>query len=503
MKILSAEETHRADEYTIRHEPIDSIDLMERAATAFVSVFSIHYPKERSVKIFCGTGNNGGDGLAVARMLLEKDYTVEIYIVNYKGKGSDDFLANYERLKKIRPHIQLPVALNAEKDLPVLNPEEVLIDAVFGSGLSRPVEGFYARVIESMNNSGCSIVSIDIASGLFADKPVDNGNIVKPELTISFQIPKMAFFVPENDPYVGQFEVADIGLDKNFIESCRSTNHFIENRVLKNKFKKRRIFAHKGNFGKAMIISGGFGKMGAAVLSASACLHSGVGLLTMHVPACGYNIIQTAVPEAMTSVDIHEQYFTSPPDIKAYDVIGAGPGLGMEDKTVAALSKIIESASSPLVLDADAINILGKYKDMIGKLPSDSILTPHLIEFERIAGKCADHFERLQRQKEFAREYHVIVILKGAYTAIALPDGSTWFNSTGNPGMATGGSGDVLTGMVTGILAQGYEPADAAVIAVYLHGMAGDLAREALGEEGMTARDIIHFIPGAFRKSRS
>ncbi len=498
MKILSAENTRKADAYTIKHEPIESIDLMERASSSFVSIFMKYFTTENPVNIFCGTGNNGGDGLAVGRLLNEEGYEVHVYVINPKGtRGSEDFEINFQRLVLKHP----PAVLQHPEDFPSLPKGSVLIDALFGSGLTRPVEGVYAGILDKMNRHNTRKVSIDIASGLFADQAVTKGAIFEPDLTITFQMPKLAFMVPENEPYTGKLEIADIGLDIHFIEQLESDNYFIDSGVIVNRLKPRKKFSHKGIYGHAVIISGSLGKMGAAVLSARSCLRSGVGLLTMHVPKCGYEIMQTSVPEAMTTIDKQEDIITEIPDLSQADVVGVGPGIGKDPQTKKMLTELLHHAPGPMVIDADAINLLGENRELLEIIPPGSILTPHIKEFERIAGETSNHFERLALQKEFSRKYNVTVILKGAYSAISSPDGKTYFNSTGNPGMATGGSGDVLTGIVTGFLAKQHTPENAAILSTYLHGLAGDLASEKKGEEGMIASDIIDFLPAAIMKT--
>jgi NAD(P)H-hydrate epimerase len=494
MKILAAAETREADTYTIKNEPIASIDLMERASSAFVKFFVEHFHSKRTIHIFCGAGNNGGDGLAVARMLLQKKYNIQTYLVNFKDKGSADFMTNLERLKK---HHE-PLLITGKGKFPAFTEDDVVIDAIFGSGLTRPVEGIFAQIISEINEKARHIVSIDIASGLFADMPSQMGAIIKPSLTITFQTPKMAFLIPENEKYVGAWIAVNIGLNRDFIEKTSSANYMLTSRMVKELIKERRKFAHKGDFGKAIILSGSMGKMGAAVLGARACMRTGAGLLTLQVPQCGYEIIQTAVPEAMVTVDSQKDFLTQFPDLTPYSVVGMGPGIGTHPETTRMLYKLLENHTNPMAIDADAINIIGKNRFLLEKLPVGSILTPHLKEFERITEPCNNHFERLDLQRDFSRKYKVVVILKGANSSISLPDGRILFNTTGNPGMATGGSGDVLTGMITGLLAQNYRPSEAAILGVYLHGLAGDLAEKKLGREGLIASDIIEEIPQAF-----
>ncbi len=496
MKILSAENTRKADVYTIEHEPIKSLDLMERASRAFVSTFMKYFSTVYPVTIFSGTGNNGGDGLAVGRLLTEKGFEVRAYVINPKGsRGSDDFETNFQRLVLKHPVEIIKLA----DDFPILKENMVLIDAVFGSGLTRPVEGVYAAILEKMNGHRGKKVSIDIASGLFADHPVSGGTIFRPDLTITFEMPKLAFMIPENEPYTGKFEVVDIGLNKNYIEQVESDNYFIDPGVIVERIKPRKKFSHKGIYGHAAILSGSLGKMGAAVLCARACLRSGVGLLTMHVPKCGYEIIQASIPEAMTTIDREQDLISIIPDLSQTDAVGVGPGIGKDALTKKMLKELMLYVKRPMVLDADAINLMGENRELLEIIPPGSILTPHLKEFERIAGESKNHFDRLIRQKEFSKKHRVIIILKGAYTAISSQDGKTYFNSTGNPGMATGGSGDVLTGIVTGFLAKGHTPEDAALLATYFHGLAGDLASAEMGQESMIASDIIDFLPHAIR----
>lgn len=491
MKILTTEEIRQADAFTISNEPIASIDLMERASKAFCLTFKNHFDIERSVKIFCGTGNNGGDGLAVSRLLKNYNFQVDTYTVNYSGSGSDDFIINYKRLSK-KAKIENIASM---QDLPEFDHEDIIIDALFGSGLTRPLTGLYGDVIEAINSLPNYKVSIDIASGLLADIPIANGIVFKPDLTISFQTPKMAFLIPENESFVGDWIIADIGLNDAFIQQTKTRNYLITDETVAKKLKKRKKFAHKGDFGKGIIISGSYGKMGASILSARACIRTGTGLLTLHIPQCGYNILQSSVPEAMVSTDKNEFFISSLPDLSDYNAIGVGPGIGTHSETINMIQKLFENNKIPLVLDADALNIISKSPSLIEKIPVNSILTPHIKEFERISGPSKNHFERLQKLTELASRHQVFIVLKGAFTAVSTPEGKTYFNSTGNPGMATGGSGDVLTGIITSLLAQNYTPEEASLIGVYIHGMAGDIAASKFGHEGLISSDIIDCIP--------
>ncbi len=492
MKILSAEQIRQADQYTIKNEPIASIDLMERASTVFVEWFIAKFDPKHPVKIFCGTGNNGGDGLAISRLLTDRGYRTQVFVIGDKNKGSADFTINLGRFNA-------PVhSIESQADFPILPSDAILVDGIFGSGLTRSVEGLYGELINHLNQSDRMRVAIDIPSGLFADR-LSSGNIVKADYTISFQLPKLALLLPENYSNVGIWEAVDIGLNQEFIESQDTSYYFIHSADVSRKLKKRSKYDHKGTYGKALIISGSFGKIGAAVLSSRAALRSGLGLLTVHTPGCGYNALQTAVPEAMVITDVNSDVITSITEFN-FDAIGLGPGLGKDTKTVRAVADFLEEYNGPLVVDADGLNILSENRELLQLLPENSVLTPHPGEFRRLVGSWQNDFDRLDKQRQFSKDFDVLVALKGAHTSISTPKGDVYFNSTGNPGMATAGSGDALTGIVTALLAQGYQAEDAAISGVYLHGLAGDLASLKKGESGMIATDIIECLPDAFQQ---
>ena len=360
----------------------------------------------------------------------------------------------------------------------------------------------YENIIEKINTLGTSVVAVDIASGLYCDKPTDGGAIIKPTTTIAFQIPRLVFMLPAYHKYVGQLEVVDIGLDNRFLEKAKSSYQYVQRNDVSVYLKKRSKFSHKGNYGKVLLVAGSYGKMGAAILSSRACMRTGTGLLTAHVPQCGYEIMQVATPETMVSVDEKQKYISDfPDDIGTYDAVAIGPGLGTKPQTIDAFSKFLEGCKKPTLIDADGINMLGLKKDLLNKIPENAILTPHVREFQRIAGGWGNDFERLSLQMEFSKKYKVFIVFKGANTTISTPQGATFFNSTGNPGMATAGSGDVLTGMIVSLLGQGFATEQAAICAVYLHGMAGDLAAAVKTEQSLIALDIIDFIPLAYNKS--
>ena len=500
MKILPVEKIREADEYTIKNEPIVSIDLMERAASQLCKWVKKRVDKYHTIKIFVGLGNNGGDGLALARLLAKKDYEVQVFIINYSENRSEDFKTNLARLEEIqKAGIKL---INKKTDFPEIGENDIVIDAIFGSGLTRAVTDFIGEVIDYINTRGSVTISIDIPSGLFADKHSisKEGSIIRADYTLSFQMPKLAFLLPENDEFVGQWHILDIGLHHDYINTADVNNFLLTKRDIQPALKTRNKFAHKGTFGHALLIAGSYGKIGAAILASKACLRSGVGLLHTHIPKVGYEIMQTASPECMLSIDRYDNYFSEVPDLDLYTAIGIGPGLGMEQQSQMALKLLIQNYPNPMVFDADALNILAENKTWLSFLPKGSILTPHPKEFERLVGKWPDDFEKLQMLRDFCFKFNVYVVLKGTYTCTCTPDGNCYFNSTGNPGMATAGSGDVLTGLITGLLAQGYSPGQAATTGVFLHGLAGDMASKKKGMEAMIAGDIIEYIGKAFKK---
>jgi len=497
-KVFSADQIRAADHYTIEHEPIVSTALMERAASACVNWIRSKSFRSKVIRVFCGLGNNGGDGLAISRMLLDIGYSVEVYIVRYSEECSEDFLANELALKELA--IYEIANIYTEEKIPHIPEEDVVVDALFGSGLSRPIEGLVAQVIEQINLSKATVISIDIATGLFADQHTNPTTaIVKPTYTLSFQFPKQAFFFAENERFVGEFSVLDIGLHKDYVEKEPAKNYFLNDDFIKNLIKSRKKFSHKGTYGHALFIAGSFGKMGAAVLSAKALLRSGAGLLTMHIPGCGYEIMQSTVPEAMVISDKNDRHISECHHSEIYSVIGIGPGIGTGEDTKGILKTVLESSTRPMVIDADALNIISTHKELLTLIPKHSIITPHVKEFEKLTQKAGNDFERNHLQVEFSQINQVYVVLKGAHSCITTPDGHCYFNSTGNPGMAKGGSGDVLTGIITGLLAQGYSPLHATLIGVYVHGLAGDLSEIKNGEVTMIASDIIDALPIAFK----
>lgn len=502
MKILSTEQIRQADQYTIEHEPIASIDLMERAAAALVPWLKERINKDSKVNIFCGMGNNGGDGFALARLLCEEVIVPTVYLVRYAEKMSPDCETNYNRLKEAGK-VSI-VEIHSDEDFPKLEQGEVVVDALFGTGLNRPLEGLVAELIDYLNQQTVYRLAIDIASGLLGDAPTTSKSVFHADYTLTFQLPKLAFFMPENDPCVGSIEAFHIGLHPDYLNSAETDYRVMLKPIAASIVHQRPRFSHKGDYGHALLIAGSEGKTGAALLGAKACMKTGAGLLTVLLPKSAWNALQTTLPEAMLyqleddRSDRNQLRFDDFDRLQAFDAIGIGPGLGKAEVTARALKRLIQDCQVPMVMDADALNILAENPTWLSYLPQDTILTPHPKEFERLFGATENSFERIKLQREMAMKYHIIIVYKGGYPTTVLSDGSVFFNTGGNPGMATGGSGDVLTGVILSLLAQQYPPSEAAVLGVHLHALAGDLAAEENGQEALIASDITSHIGKAF-----
>ena len=489
MKILSASQIQELDQFIIQNEPIASIDLMERASKAFVRRLVECYPDQRSFYIVCGKGNNGGDGLAVARMLDELGFSVQVIIVNHSNTASDDQLTNLNRLIKRKGVDVLTVSRSDE--LPIPSSDELIVDAILGSGLDRPLKGLIKEVVQQLNQWNNPVVSVDVPTGLFTEFNSENdpNSILQTERVITFHAPKLSFLLADNAPFVPEFDVVDIGLLK---EGEPDTNwFFVDQEEVTELIRPRLKYSHKGTFGHALILAGSLGKVGAATICGKAALRSGCGLVTVRTPMCGLDPVQSAFPEAMCWPDVTETHLAEKVKMTGFSAVGAGPGIGTDEETQGVLKALIQNASCPLVLDADALNIISENKTWLQFVPPGTILTPHPKEFDRLTENHDSTEARLKSQMHLARKTNCIVILKGAHTSIACPDGQVIFNSTGNPGMATAGSGDVLAGVIAGLLAQGYHPKHAAIIGVFKHGMAGDRAAASKGESALIAGDII------------
>lgn len=498
MKLFTTSRIALLDQFTIGNEPVSDLELMERASRQIADWIINKFDPTFKFAVFAGPGNNGGDAIAVSRLLAAANYQVHLLIPEI-GKGlSASAEAN---LKRLQEQGWAKITRFKETDfLPDLQPYQIVIDGLFGSGLSRPLTGWSSIIVRYINNSRLKIISIDIPSGLMGEDNSTNdySSIIKADYTLTLQFPKLSFFFKENDSCVGQWEVLPIGLHPEGIEKMSTPWNLITHSTAQLIRKKRGKFSHKGTYGHALLISGSLGKSGASVLAAKACLRSGPGLVTVHLPQCGVQIMQTAFPEAMVNADPSEDIITQIPDLKHFQAVGIGPGLGKAPKTQAAVYELISNSDIPLVIDADGLNILSENKAWLDLLPQNSILTPHPLEFVRLSDKASTSYELLKKALEFAKRYKIYLVLKGAYTAICCPDGNCWFNSTGNPGMATGGSGDVLTGILTGLLAQGYSPLEASLLGVYVHGLTADLLIPSSSMESLLAGDIANNLGLAF-----
>jgi NAD(P)H-hydrate epimerase len=503
MKIFPGEQIRKIDHLTIANEPVSPADLMERAATSMFNWFISRFDRSTGVNIFAGPGNNGGDGLVLGRLLSLNRYNCVVWYVNISESNSDEWKINRERLDK-ETHCEFKI-IDTINQFPIIAGNSVIIDSIFGSGLKHPPEGLAAEVIKEINSSEAIVVSVDIPSGLPGE---DNSlliseNVVRADFTLSFQFPKLSFMFPENEIFTGEWIVLPIGLHPGAIESMYTPYTLTENEDIAPLLKKRDRFDHKGIFGHGLLVGGSYGKTGAVVLGSRAALRTGIGLITCHIPSCGNLIMQSSVPEAMLFNDTEENHISCVEKNSDYDAVAIGPGMGTHEETKKALYGLLWNCDKPLVIDADGLNILAMNNQWLQELPEGTVLTPHLKEFERLAGKCSGGYERLQKQIEFSVKYRCVVVLKGANTSVTSPDGQVAFNSTGNPGMATAGSGDVLTGMILSLLAQGYLPTDAAKIAVYLHGLAGDIASGSASMESVIASDIIDKIGEAWKRIKA
>lgn len=499
MRIPSAAEHRAIDAATMAADKITSQALMERAATAFTRAL-VTVPrvmiagKNSQIVIVCGTGNNGGDGLVTARLLHKMGLKVRV-IQAMIGTRSGDNAANLKRLKSLHLPIE-EVIENAS--FPIIPTGSVLIDALFGTGLSRPVSGYWAELINYLNSVEATRYALDLPSGLPADGP-PTGAVVQADRTLSLGYPKLALLSPYNTRYLGEWALIDFSLNHAFVTNELTSKHYLSTDIeVKQLLKIRHRNDHKGTFGHALLVAGSYGSVGAAVISARSIMRAGAGKLTCHLPGCGYQIMQTAFPEAMCRADKAERCITKVQAPTEYAVVGVGPGLGQDPRTAKMLKKLLHQCERPLVIDADALNLLAENPDWWPLVPKGSILTPHPKEFERLFGKQEDDFARWRVQSRVAKQRGIVLVLKTGYTSIATPNGDLYFNNTGNPGMGTAGTGDALTGILTGLMARGYDSVDAARLGVWLHGLAGDLAVKKTGLESMVASDLVDHLGEAF-----
>lgn len=500
-KLLTAEQLKQWDFYTIQNLPISSSDLMEKAGKACTEWITNKFPYQHSFQILCGKGNNGGDGLVIAHYLSQMGKKVCVGILPEPNQGSTDFELNYQRVRSnysIQVYTLTPDSLTHN-----LQESELVIDSLLGIGINRPCEGLIAQIITLLNQKNNTVVSIDLPSGLACHSLLGNhtGNTIIADFTLSFQVPKISFFFPETGKFLGHWEVLNIGLLPSFLETITAPYFYLNASFVGKKLKKRGKFDHKGSFGHALLLGGSTGKIGAMILAGKSALKSGLGLLTLGIPDGNAMAIHSTLPEAMV-IELGHFALSQLPVLDSYQAIGIGPGLGLDEKTQALVLQLIQSFKGKIVLDADALNTLSMHKDWLINLPPNGILTPHPKEFDRLFGPFQNNFERIEAQINLSRKLNCIIVLKGGHTSISFPAGELYFNTSGNPGMATGGSGDCLTGILTALLAQGYSPQDAAIIGVFLHGMAGDLGLLSNSMESLLPSDIIQNLGNAFNSLR-
>jgi ADP-dependent NAD(P)H-hydrate dehydratase / NAD(P)H-hydrate epimerase len=485
LSIISGKKVSGLDKAFIQVEGISSLDLMENAAQSFCNWYYGQFPYiNQTLFIFCGPGNNGGDGLAIARIL--SDYSGKIMLIYFaEEKGcSKDYQANFNRL----PDNVEKIHIN-DFDFEI-GSSSIIIDCIFGVGINRPVAGIYKVAIDKLNGIDAFKVSVDIPSGIPSDTILE-GEAFIADFTITFQFPKLSLLFPEHAKYTGQIEILDIGISNDFLEKYADQMFLIEKQDIPSFHRQFHNFSHKGDYGKVLLLGGSSGKVGAILLASKAALRTGSGLVSGHIPNEERMILQVALPEVMVYVFEDFESFND------FDAIGIGPGWG-GDVDISFFENLLSNYRKPVVIDADGLNALARNPELLSKIPKNSILTPHLKEFERLVGACKNHLERLDKARDFSVQYGIYLVLKGAFTCISSPDGNQYFNSTGNKYMATAGSGDVLTGMITSFLGQGYSSLNAALCGVYHHGLAGEMASKKL-RRGLIASDIIRKIPKTYK----
>ncbi|REE08184.1 hydroxyethylthiazole kinase-like uncharacterized protein yjeF/hydroxyethylthiazole kinase-like uncharacterized protein yjeF [Winogradskyella pacifica] len=499
MKLFSKAQIYEGDKLTTERQNISSTDLMERAGTQIFNWMHMRMQGAQvPIHVFCGIGNNGGDGLVLARHLITHGYNVVTYIVNCSDKRSKDFLINYDRIKSASK--KWPIMLSCKEDFTEIEigVDDIIVDAIFGIGLNRPPNDWVAKLFQKFKASKAFTLSIDIPSGLYTDKAVEDENaVVSAGYTLSFQSPKLVFFLPETEHYIGQWEALDIGIDRDYLMQTETEVELISKHEVLPIYKPRRKFAHKGDFGHVLILGGSYGKIGAVNLASRSALSAGAGLVTAYIPKCGYHSLQTAIPEVMVVTDENETHISNINFEIEPTVIGLGVGLGTSAETAKTLEAFLKKNKASLVIDADGLNILSQKKTLLKLLPEQTILTPHPKELERLIGKWSNDFEKLEKVKAFSEKYNVIILIKGAHS-ITVNKNKLYVNTTGNPGMATAGSGDVLTGIISGLIAQGYTALEASIFGVYLHGKSADISLEDYGYQSLIASHIIETIGEAY-----
>ena len=504
MKIFLTSQIKELDAKTIKAQDISSSELMDRAAHAAFCKIKSYLTINDKIIIISGPGNNGGDALAIAILLLAEGYNINTVICNFGKSLSDDAKLQLERLKKIKgSKIYFPTTA---RDLSDIEKPDVIIEGLFGTGLNKSLEGDFAETVFWINKQNIPVISIDLPGGLFGEDNRDNTaiNIVHSNHVIGLQFPRISYLLPENEKYIENWEVVDIGIDKKSIDKTETDFYFTGESDVKDLLHKRKRFSHKGSYGKCLLIAGSKGMAGAAILSAKGAIRSGAGLLTVKIPNELYPIIQTSVPEALALTYENGNFWEINCISANWSAIAVGSGLGKGKSKTESLEILLKQKPGKLILDADSLNILSENTYLLEFLPESCILTPHPGEFDRLIGKeSKTGYERLKYAIKFAKNHRIYLILKGAYSACINPYGQCHFNSTGNPGMATGGTGDVLTGILLSLLAQGYSEEETCVLGTYIHGLCGDLALQNQSLESLVAGDLPENLGKAFNQIKN
>lgn len=501
MKIFTTEGIRKIDEATIERDNISSLDMIERAASAIAYEIMSRWRSSQRIVVFAGPGNNGADALAVSRLLFEQGYNPEVYLFNIKSSHlSGSCSTNRDRFVGLGD-VDFTEIVN-EFAPPELGPEDVVLDGLFGSGLRSPLRGGYGSLVQYINDSRAHTVSIDIPSGLFGEWNLgsDRRNIIKAKLTLALQFKRLSFFFAENADFIGECKVLDLEMDTAAMASVPTDYYLIERDDAHKVIKPREPFCNKYDNGTVFVVAGSYGMMGAAVLASRGAMRTGAGLVTVHAPRCGCNILQTAAPEVLFEADRNEIITSDITLHHKYNVVALGPGMGTSEETRAAVDSFLKNYRQPCILDADALNCIAMHPMLIRSIPKGSVLTPHATEFDRLFGKHMSEEERLKKATDVSKLYEITIVLKGHYTMTVRPDGKVYINSSGNAGMATAGSGDVLTGVIASFVAQGFPVDWAVALGVYVHGLAGDMAAEAHGTYGLVASDIVDNLGRAIRE---
>lgn len=496
MKILNAQQIKDVDKCSITSQNISSWDLMERASSVFVEKFLNYIHHQYIIHIFCGKGNNGGDGLAIARMLIQKGFQVQVMIVEHSENASQDFLINLNKLESFNSNIHHIKFLDDLNNIEI-NENNVCIDAILGSGVNKPTQGIIKNCIEFINQKYKKIFSVDVPSGLYLDSlNHSNDSIIKAHHTFTFQLPKLSFLFPENAVFTGEWEILDIGLSEKCIAQHPTTCFAIDKELIQNLYHPRNNISAKWDYGHCLIIAGSNTMRGAAMMCVASALRSGCGLVSIHSIENVISQISQKYPECLLSIDINENECTQlPENLSKYNTIAFGSGMGISKDVANLLKQLLTHLDNKkLVIDADGLNILSQHQEYWDLIPPNQvIITPHIKEFERLFGKFSNHLDRLNKAREIAQSKKVVIVLKSPYTAVVTTKGEIYFNIVANSGLAKGGSGDVLTGLIAGLCARGYDIEKAAMLGVYIHSAAGKLAIQKIHPECLLPTDLIHF----------